>query len=156
MKHNTLSPTHGVIKFASLNFLSPLVICFLFFTATLTLSSCKDDDDDTNPDVAKIVGTYDVEETDMYNDVDNYTITIAKSKDGGANIEINNFADFLFVPVKGTIVGNTLTIPSQTFTATTSIKISGNGTLNGNILLFDYEMISGGDTFEYSCEATKQ
>ena len=155
MKHNTLSQKHGVTKFASLNF-SPLFICFLFFTATLILSGCKDDDDDTSPDVTKLVGTYDVEETDMWNDVDNYTVTIAKSKDGGANIEISNFGDFMYVPVKGTIVGNTLTIPSQTFTANSTIKISGNGTLTGSNLHFDYTMESGGDTFEYSCEATKK
>jgi hypothetical protein len=156
MKNNTLSPKHGVTKFASLNFFSPLFICFLFFTAALLLSGCKDDGDDTSPDVTKLVGTYAVEETDMWNDVDNYTVTIAKSKDGGANIEIGNFGDFMFVPVKGTIVGNTLTIPSQTFTANSTIKISGNGTLTGNSLHFDYTMESGGDTFEYSCEATKQ
>jgi len=156
MKNNTLSPKHGVTKFASLNFFSPLFICFLLFTAALILSGCKDDDDDTSPDVTKLVGTYDVEETDMWNDVDNYTVTISKSKDGGANIEISNFGDFMFTPVKGTIVGNTLTIPSQTFTASSTIKISGSGTLTGNNLHFDYTMISGGDTFEYSCEATKQ
>jgi len=156
MKNNTPSPKHGVTKFASLNFFSPFFICFLLFTATFIVSGCKDDDDDTSPDVAKLVGTYDVEETDMYNDIDNYTVTISKSKDGGANIEIGNFGDFMFVPVKGTIVGNTLTIPSQTFSANSTIKISGNGTLSGNNLHFDYTMISGGDTFEYSCEAIKK
>src|SRR6188474_1866438 len=103
MKNNTLSPKHGVTKFASLNFFSPLFICFLFITAALILSGCKDDDDDTSPDVTKLVGTYAVEETDMWNDVDNYTVTISKSKDGGANIEISNFGDFMFTPVKGTI-----------------------------------------------------
>jgi hypothetical protein len=156
MKNNTLSPKHGVAKFASLNFSSPLIICFLFFAAALILSGCKDDDDDTSPDVAKLVGTYAVEETDMYADVDNYTVEITKSKDGGANIEISNFGDFMFAPVKGTIVGNTLTIPTQTFTANSTIKISGSGTLTGNNLHFDYTLESGGDTFEYSCEATKQ
>ena len=155
MKNNTLSHQLGATKFSPLNFLSPSFICFLFLTAALILSSCKDDDDDTSPDVAKLVGTYDVAETDMYNDVDNYTVTISKSKDGGANIEISNFGDFMFVPVKGTIVGSTLTIPLQTFTANSTIKISGDGTLTGNNLHFDYTMISGGDTFEYSCEAVK-
>jgi hypothetical protein len=125
-------------------------------TATLILSGCKDDDDDTSPDVARLVGTYDVEETDTHNNVDNYTVTISKSKDGEPNIEISNFGDFILVPVKGTIVGNTLTIPSQTFTANSTINISGNGTLTGNNLHFDYTMVALGDTFEYSCEATKQ
>ena len=156
MKKNTLYPKVRVAKFALVDFTSPLFICFLFFAASLFLSSCKDDDDDTSPDVAKLTGTYDVAETDVNNNVDNYTITIAKSKDGGANIEISNFGDFMFVPVKGTIVGNNLTIPSQTFTANSTIKISGTGTLTGNNLHFDYDLESGGDTFEYSCEATKK
>jgi len=156
MKKNTLYLKNGVAKVASADFSSPLFICILFFTATLILFGCKDDDDDTSPDVAKLTGTYDVAETDMYNDVDNYTITISKSTDGGSAIEIGNFGDFMFKPVKGTIAGNTLTIPSQTFTANTTIKISGSGTLTGNNLHFDYTLESGGDTFEYSCEATKK
>ena len=58
--------------------------------------------------------------------------------------------------MKGTIVGNQLTIPSQTFTANSTIEISGDGTLAGNNLHFDFTLKSGGDLFEYSCEAIKQ
>ena len=156
MKTNTRSPKHVVTKLTHVHSLSPLFSVLLLFVTALIVSGCKDDGDGTSPDVAKLVGTYDVAETDMYNDVDNYTITISKYKAGGANIEISNFGDLLFVPIKGTIVGNNLTIPPQTFTANTSIVISGDGTLSGNNLHFDYTMESGGDTFEYSCEATKQ
>lgn len=156
MKKNTYSLKQAVTKFTSVDSLSPLFISFLFFTAALVLSGCKDDDEDLSPDVAKLIGTYAVAETDENNDVENYTITISKSKNGGANIEISNFGDFIFVPVKGTIVGNKLTIPSQSFTANTTIEIAGDGTLTGNNLHFDYTMESGGDVYEYSCEATKQ
>ncbi|MBA4058323.1 MAG: hypothetical protein C0490_26635 [Marivirga sp.] len=152
MKKNTFS--RPLVKVPSFDKLLPIT-CFLM-AALLLLSSCKDDNDETSPDVAKLAGTYAVAETDMYDEVDNYNITIKKSKDGGTNVEIDNFGDFMYVPVKGTIVGNTLTIPTQTFTANSTIKISGNGTLTGNILHFDYFMESGGDVFEYSCEATKQ
>ena len=156
MKKNTLSPKHVVTKFTAIDTLSQLSIVFLLFATALILSGCKDDGDDTSPDVTKLIGTYAVAETDENNDVENYTITISKSKNGGANIEISNFGDFIFVPVKGTIVANKLTIPSQSFTANTTIEISGDGTLTGSNLHFDYTMESGGDLFEYSCEAVKQ
>jgi len=156
MKKNTITLKHLVTKFTLVESRSSFIIGILFFAAVLILSGCKDDGDNTSPDVAKLIGTYAVEETDMYASVDNYTITISKSQAGGANIEISNFGDLLFVPIKGTIVGNKLTIPSQSFTASTTIEISGDGTLSGNNLHFDYTMESGGDLFEYSCEAVKQ
>ena len=150
MKKSTFS--QPFLKMASFKALS--VACL--FMAALLLSSCKDDNDETSPDAAKLTGTYAVAETNMYDEVDNYNITIKKSKDGGINIEINNFGGFIYVPVKGTIVGNTLTIPTQTFTANSTIKISGNGTLTGDNLQFEYFMESGGDVYEFSCNATKQ
>lgn len=156
MKTNTFSPAVST-KTISFNSLSPLaIINCVFIAALLMLSSCKDDDDETSPDVAKLTGTYAVSETNMYDAVDNYTITIKGSKGGATNIEINNFGGFMYVPVKGTIVGTTLTIPSQTFTANSTIKISGSGTLIGNELQFEYFMESGGDVYPFICEATKQ
>jgi hypothetical protein len=155
MKTNTLSPAR-VTKPISSNSLSPLaMINCLFLAALLLMGSCKDDDE-TSPDVAKLAGTYAVTETNMYDAVDNYTITIKKSKGGETNIEINNFGGFMYVPVKGTIQGNSLTIPSQTFTANSTIKISGSGTLIGNELQFEYFMESGGEVYPFICEATKQ
>ena len=156
MKTNTFSPT-VVTKAISFNSLSPLaIINCLFIAALLLLSSCKDDGDETSPDVAKLTGTYAVSETNMYDAVDNYTITIKGSNGGTTNIEISNFGGFMYVPVKGTIQGNTLTIPSQTFTANSTIKIAGSGTLIGNELQFEYFMESGGEVYPFICEATKQ
>src|SRR5688500_10233643 len=76
----------------------------LFF-ALIALSSCsKDDEVDNSADLAKVVGTYSVVDTDEYGEVENYGITISKSKDGG--VEVSNFGDFMYVPVKATINGN--------------------------------------------------
>lgn len=156
MEKNTFS-ANIVTKGISFNTLTPLsMISCVFVAVLLLLSSCKDDGDETSPDVAKLTGTYAVSETNMYDAVDNYTITIKKSKGGETNIEINNFGGFMYVPVKGTIQGNTLTIPSQTFTANSTIKISGSGTLIGNELQFEYFMESGGEVYPFICEATKQ
>ena len=70
------------------------------------------DDEDFSADIAKVVGTYTVVDTDEDDDVENYTVTISKSGNG---VEISNFGDIMYVPVKATIRGNTFTIPSQTF-----------------------------------------
>jgi hypothetical protein len=133
-----------------------ILVCFINIMVVSSLvsvlTSC--DKDDEGP---SIWGSYSVEETDQYDEVENYTITFTQSKLGGANVEISNFGDFMFVPVKGTLNENTLTIPAQTFTAgNKTIVITGNGTLTGNKLNFDYSMETGGDTFEYSCAAAKQ
>lgn len=125
----------------------------VIITLLSTLTSCKDDDDEVNT----IWGPYAVSETDEYDEVENYTITLTQSKLGGTNIEISNFGDFMYVPVKGSLDANEFTIPTQTFTAgNMTIEITGEGTLTGTKLNFNYTMKTGGDEFEYSCLATKK
>lgn len=128
------------------------------FCAVLVLAGCSKDDDAINADVQKISGTFDVEETDEFDDIETYTVTIVQSKNGGANIEINNFGDFMYVPVKATIKGSTFTIPPQTFVGkTVTIIISGSGTFNGTDLIFNYSLDTGDDIIlENACIATKQ
>ena len=46
--------------------------------ALVSLTSCSDDDDGPNPDIAKIVGSYSVVDTDEDGDVENYSINITK------------------------------------------------------------------------------
>jgi len=64
----------------------------------------------------------------------------------------------MYVPAKATIMGNTFSIPSQTFKGKTmTIVIYGQGTLNGNKLTFDYTIQTDDDYFlEHACEATRQ
>ena len=82
-------------------------------------------------------------------------VTISKSGNG---LEISNFGDIMYVPVKATIQGNTFTIPSQTFEGKSmTIVIDGRGTLNGNKLAFDYSIKTDDDyLLEHVCDATKQ
>jgi hypothetical protein len=131
----------------------------LIFTlcAVLILASCNKDDE-ANVDVQKISGTFDVAETDECDEVETYTITIVKSEKGGANIEINNFGDFMYVPVKATVSGSAFTIPPQTFVGKKiTIIVSGSGTFNGTDLIFNYSLDTGDDIIlENSCIATKQ
>ena len=129
-------------------------ITILMF-AIVTLTSCSDDDDGPNPDIAKVVGSYTVVDTDEDGDVENYSINITQSKDGG--IEISNFGDIMYVPVKASIKGNSFTVPSQTFKGKSmTIVVAGNGTLNGNTLNFDYTIDTDDDILlEHSCVASK-
>jgi hypothetical protein len=124
--------------------------------AIITLTSCNNDDDNgVNADVAKIVGTYSVTDSFEDREDENYSITITDAKDGG--VEVSNFGDIMYVPVKATINGSTFTVPPQTFNGKSmTIIITGNGTLNGDQLIFDYTIDTGdNDLLEHSCIAKK-
>ena len=156
MKKNPLSSKTFVNGLTAVESLSPLFIGLLLFVVTLALSSCDNDDEpDYSADIAKVVGSYSVEDTDENDDVEYYSVTITKSGNG---IEISNFGDIMHVPVKATIKGNTFNIPSQTFKGKTmTIEIYGSGTLTGNKLVFDYTIKTDDDyLLEHSCDAIKQ
>lgn len=156
MKKNTLSSKTLVTSLTSVDSLSPVVIGLLLFVVTLMLSSCDNDDEpDYSADIAKVVGTYYVTDTDEDDEVENYSVIITKAGNG---VEISNFGDIMYVPVKATIKGNTFTIPSQTFQGKSmTIEIYGSGTLSGNKLTFDYTIKTDDDYYlEHSCDATKQ
>ena len=123
--------------------------------AIVTLTSCSDDDDGPNPDIAKVVGSYSVVDTDEDGEVENYSITITQAKDG--SLEVSNFGDIMYVPVKATINGNSFNVPAQTFNGKSmTIVVAGNGTLTGNTLNFDYTIETDDDyLLEHSCVASK-
>ena len=156
MKKNPLSSKTLVSNLTSVDSLSPVVIGLLLFVVALMLSSCDNDDEpDYSGDIAKVVGTYNVTDTDEDDEVENYSVTISKSGNG---VEISNFGDIMYVPVKATIKGNTFNIPSQTFQGKSmTIEIYGSGSLSGNKLTFDYTIKTDDDYYlEHSCDATKQ
>ena len=143
----------NVVSSISAHILFRNYITVLMFVI-VSLSSCSDDDDGPNPDLAKAVGSYSVVDTDENGDVENYTINITNATDGG--LEISNFGDIMYVPVKASINGNSLTVPSQTFKGKSmTIVVAGAGTLNGNTLNFDYNIKTGDHLLEHSCVASK-
>jgi hypothetical protein len=122
--------------------------------AIVTLTACSDDDDAPNPDIAKLVGTYSVVDTDEDGEVENYLIGITQSKKG--DLEISNFGDIMYVPVKTSIKGNAVTVPAQTFNGKSmTIVVEGSGTLNGNTLNLNYTIKTGDYLLDHSCVATK-
>lgn len=134
-------------------FLRTFMMPILF--ALITLTSCNKDDEDFSADVAKVVGAYTVTDTFENGEVETYSITISDAKDGG--VQISNFGDIMYVPVNATIKGNTLTVPPQTFKGKSmTIVITGNGSLSGGQLTFDYTIDPGDDQLlEHSCIASK-
>lgn len=130
----------------------------IVFSALIFLASCsKDDENGSGADVQQVIGTYSVDDTDEYDETETYSISINKASKGGSNLEITNFGDIMYVPIKANIKGNAFTIPSQTFKGKTmTIKISGQGNLSGDKLNFDYVIETDDDyLLEHSCVATK-
>lgn len=155
MKKDPLNFKRTPNRLATLTLNSINVVAVALLSMAFMLGSCNDDDEDFSADIAKVVGTYNVVDTDEDDDVENYTVTITKSGNG---VSISNFGDIMYVPVNATIRGNVFTIPSQTFKGKTmTIVISGSGSLNGNTLTFDYTIDTGDDVLlEHACSATKQ
>ena len=131
-----------------------LIAVIIVVMMGFALSSCSDDKEEITTDVGPVLGTYNVVDTYEDGEVKEYSITISKA-DGG--VQISNFGKTMYVPVKATLNGNILTIPAQTFKGKTlTIVITGNGTLSGNKLNFDYAIdAGGGDILEHTCVASK-
>jgi nitrogen fixation protein FixH len=131
----------------------------LVIVASLFMAACSDDDDKFSADVEKAVGTYLVEDTAEWGDVESYTITIKKSSAGGPHVEITNFGDIMYVPIKGVVSGNQFRIPAQTFSEKKmTITISGEGEFEADgTLEFDYVIdVDNGSLLEHTCVAVKQ
>ena len=154
MKKNPLN-FKNILTALTPNFTSSHFAGFMLIAMAFMLGSCNDNDEDFSADIAKVVGTYNVVDTDEDDDVESYLVTITKSGNG---VQISNFGDIMHVPVKATIRGNIFTIPSQTFEGKTmTIIIYGQGTLNGNTLTFDYTIETDDDYFlEHTCSATRK
>lgn len=141
--------TSSAISMAFRNYATPFVF------ALLTLAGCgKDDDQNFDADIAMLIGTYAVVDTDEDGEVKNYNITITKA---GGGVEISNFGKIMYVPVKATIHGNAFHIPAQTFKGKSmTIVISGQGTLDETKLNFNYTIdTDDGYVLEHICVATK-
>jgi hypothetical protein len=149
MKTRIESPS-GKTKFSKL-------AMYVLLAGVCAISSCSDDDE-AKPDTrAQFIGTYAVEDVSSSSGyVYEYDMTISNGTDGTLNIA--NFADVFNVPVKASIDGTKITINSQSFTNPNSgntIKVSGNGTLTGNVLKFTYTT-EGYLDYTGSCTANKK
>lgn len=132
-----------------------LIGFIILILLAFAISSCSDDNDGAiATDVGPVLGTYQVIDTYEDGEVKEYAITISKADDG---VQISNFGKIMYVPVKAHLDGNIFTIPAQTFKGKTlKIVITGNGTLTGDKLNFNYAIDTGdGVVLEHTCVADK-
>lgn len=134
----------------------PKLIMLVLLSGIGMLSSCSDDDE-AKPDTrAQFIGAYAVEDVSDDGDVYEYDMTISNGDDG--TVSLSNFADIFNVPVKAHVDGTKITIKSQSFTNPSSgntIKVSGSGTLTGNVLKFTY-VTEGYLDYAGNCTASKK
>lgn len=129
-------------------------ILFLFFT--LLLASCSKSKDDAVPaQGAAFVGQYVVADPSE-------TYTLQVESKGGSNFQIKQFGGFLNVPLNAVVDGNTLKVPSQTFTngSGKSITITATGVLStkakkDDTIKFDYK-VTGWQNYESDFEGTRK
>jgi hypothetical protein len=135
----------------------PKLVMYLLLAGVFAISSCSDDDEAKPDSRAQFIGTYAVEDVSSSSGyVYEYNMTISNGTDGTLNIA--NFADVFNVPVKASIDGTKININSQSFTNPNSgntIKVSGNGTLTGNVLKFTYTT-EGYLDYSGTCTANKK
>jgi len=136
--------------------ISELIMYVVLVVLVTVLSSCSKDDEDKGPDTRPMfIGTYAVEDVSASSGYTyNYDITISNGNNGDLNI--SKFADMFNVPVKASVNGSTLTIPTQSFTNPSGkqIEVSGSGTITGDVLNFTYKTVGYLD-YTGTCKATK-
>jgi hypothetical protein len=139
-----------------------LLALLMVAVSTIVIDGCKKKDDDEPEDARnKYVATYGAVEngTDFGGNVyDNYKydFTVTKSSTVSTDILISNFGNFN-VTVKATVSGSNITIPQQTQNITQGpAGFSGSGSINGNVLTFDYHVSVGSAASDAHVVATKK
>lgn len=132
----------------------------LLLVAIFTLSARVDNhpDDDVEAQLKNFTGTYNVsDKRQVGSESRNYSITITKSVAGIAAVDVANFGNVMYAPVRAVIRGNNFYIEPQQFKGKKmSITVSGSGTINTTGLHFDYVIDTGKSHLVYQCDATKR
>ncbi|HEY9047911.1 MAG TPA: hypothetical protein VIN08_18515 [Ohtaekwangia sp.] len=141
-------------------FLTHFTRVLLFTALSLVILSARVDDlpEDVAAHAEKITGTYQVTDQKQTSaSTSYYEITIARSSANMAVVELHNFGNVMYVPVKAVVQGNNFYIQPQTFKGKTiSILLSGSGTLTAAGLHFSYTINTGKTQLTHQCEATRK
>ena len=129
-------------------------ISLFIISASFFFSSCSKDKDIAAPAVA-FAGQYLVVD-------DNETYMLKVENKGGNNFQIIEFGGFLNAPLKANAEGNTLQIPSQTFTNPNGNKLTvvGTGVLStknskDDTIIFQYK-VSGFANYDGDFTGTRK
>ncbi len=138
----------------SFSFFRNISLILLSFTAVL--ASCSKSKDDVVP----VQGTAFAGQYVVVDPSETYTLQIDSK--GGSNFQIKEFGGFLNAPLNAVVDGNSLKIPSQTFTNPSgkSITITGKGVLStkakkDDTIKFDYK-VTGWQNYEGDFEGTRK
>lgn len=133
----------------------------LFFTITSIVTSCVPEETE-NPTPTderdKFVGAWKCEEASSINGNSTFTIDINKSTTEKSQVIIENFYNYGFNKTAiATVSGNTLTIPSQTFSGTNTLSGSGKLSSDGKkIEDLNYTVNDGSSDDNCTAVLTKQ
>ena len=112
----------------------------IFLSGILLIGSCAIITDDESDDIAKYIGTWNVNDQPARL---NYTVTIVANPSNTAEILLNNFADLGSAAV-GLVVGNSVVIDNQSLGS--GYSVSGTGSyINSTKLEFNFELNDGID-----------
>lgn len=138
----------------SIRTLAFLLVAFF----TLSARVDKLPDEDIEAQLQNLTGMYNVsDKRQVGSESKNYSITITKSVAGIAAVEVANFGNFMYAPVRAVIRGNNFYIEPQVFKGKKmSITVSGSGTFDNTGLQFDYVIDTGKSLLAYQCEAIKK
>jgi len=132
-------------------------LSILLLSFTLILGACsKNSHDDSSAQQSAFAGKYLVVTSSE-------TFTLQIDNSGGSNFKIKEFGGFLNVPLNAVLEGNSLKIPSQTFTnagSGKSITVTGTGILltkgkKDDTIRFDYK-VTGFTNYESDFEGTRK
>ncbi len=135
---------------------------FLYFIAVgFALTSCVPEEEETptpTDERDKFVGSWKCEEASSVNGNSTFEIEIKKSTTEKSQVIFENFYNFGYNKTAiATVSGNTLTIPSQTFSGTNTL--SGSGTLSADgkkIEALNYTVNDGSSDDNCTSLLTKQ
>jgi len=127
-----------------------VILPFLFLLGILLMGSCAITTEDETDDIAKYVGTWNV--NDLAARI-NYNVTISANPSNSAEILLVNFADLGSTAV-GLVIGNSVVIDSQSLGS--DYTVSGSGSyINSGKLEFNFDLDDGIDNESRVAEFTK-
>ena len=105
----------------------------------------------------KFLSSYSVSDACSASGAVTYSVTISASSTEETKVLISNFWDNFTNPVVASVDGNAITIASQT-PDNDGFAVSGNGTINGNVITLNYSVVdnSNGDSDVCNGTFTKQ
>ena len=112
----------------------------IFLYGILLIGSCAIITDDESDDIAKYIGTWNVNDQPARL---NYTVTIVANPSNTAEILLNNFADLGSTAV-GLVVGKSVVIDNQSLSSEYSVNGIGSF-VNNTKLEFNFELNDGID-----------